>query len=274
VVGSSLGVDVGGDHKGHDLVVLDPDRTIVFAKPRAKPDDVIGAIEAWKPVVVAIDSPPRWNRGGRSRLTERELARLGVHTFPTPSAAGSEHAFFRWMARGIELFEMVANAGYPLDTTGRKGRRAIEVFPHATAVALAGHLPPARARKREWRERLLRSAGVRGDLGRADQVDAALAALTGLLVQELPRATYLGDPTEGVIVLPATSVPSAGYARAPLRAGDQPHLFDACACGCGRAVAPGREFVHGHDAKLRSRLVGAVREGDAARSELERRGWT
>jgi len=120
----------------------------------------------------------------------------------------------------------------------------------------------------------LRTAGVRGDLGRADQVDAALAALTGLLVQELPRATYLGDPAEGVIVLPATSVPSAGYARAPLRGGDQPHLFDACACGCGRSVGPGREFVRGHDAKLRSRLVGAVREGDAARAELERRGWT
>jgi hypothetical protein len=106
-----------------------------------------------------------------------------------------------------------------------------------------------------------------------DQVDAALAALTGLLALELRDPFAPGIPREGLIVLP-TRVPPGPYARCATADGDAAiPLIRFCACGCGTEVRPAREFRSGHDAKLKARLVRAVRQGDAARNELERREW-
>ena len=247
----ALGVDVGGGRKGLDLVVMHTDRTVVLTEARADLDDVRSVLREVRPQVVAIDSPPAWNAGARSRRTERQLAELGISTFPTPPAA--------------EL-------GYPLDTTGRRGRRAIEVFPYGSAVVLSGGLKPHGMRTRDWRERVLRAHGVRTDALRTiDQVDAALAALTGLLVAE-GRATYLGDGAEGVIVLPVAA-PLPRYRPGPTPPDDEERLFRYCACGCGRQVVPPREFVSGHDGRYKSMLWDRVREGRRAEQELERRRW-
>jgi predicted nuclease with RNAse H fold len=225
-----------------------------------------------RPQVVAIDSPPAWNAGAKSRSTERQLAELGISTFPTPSAAGGEKPFFDWMKAGMAVFALAAELGYPLDTSGRRGRRAIEVFPYGSAVVLSGGLKPHGMRSRDWRERVLRAHGVRTDgLRTLDQVDAALAALTGLLVAE-GRATYLGDGAEGVIVLPVAA-PLPRYRPGPTPADDEERLFRYCACGCGRQVVPPREFVSGHDGRYKSMLWDRVREGRRAEQELERRRW-
>ncbi len=96
---------------------------------------------------------------------------------------------------------------------------------------LAGCLPPKGATKRAWRERVLRAQGVRTDeLTTVDRIDAALAALTGLLALEGKRFAP-GDPKEGVIVLPVAAprpaVPASGRdARRP-----RGPLFSYCACG-------------------------------------------
>lgn len=46
-----------------------------------------------------------------------------------------------------------------------------------------------------------------------------------------------------------------------------------CGCGCGAPVS--RRFKPGHDAKLKSVLLKAAREGDqSALRQLERHGWT
>ena len=81
----ALGVDVGGGRKGLDLVVMHTDRTVVLTEARADLDDVRSVLQEVRPQVVAIDSPPAWNAGARSRRTERQLAELGISTFPTPS---------------------------------------------------------------------------------------------------------------------------------------------------------------------------------------------
>lgn len=268
----ALGIDVGGDRKGLDLVVLHDDRAVVLTKARAGLEDVASVVGEVRPEIVAIDSPSAWNAGAGSRRTERQLGELGISTFPTPSAAGSDKPFFDWMKAGMSVFALVAELGYPLDTTGRRGRRAIEVFPYGSAVVLSGGLKPHGMRTRDWRERVLRAHRVRTDALRTlDQVDAALAALTGLLVAE-GRATYLGDGAEGVIVLPVVA-PLPRYRPGPTPADDEERLFRYCACGCGRQVVPPREFVSGHDGRYKSMLWDRVREGRRAEDELERRRW-
>jgi hypothetical protein len=155
---------------------------------------------------------------------------------------------------------------------------AIEVFPHATAVVLAGCLPPRGVRTHAWRREVLAARGVdaRG-LRSADQVDAALAALTGRFALER-RFSAPGDPREGQIVLPVVALPARPYRRgpAPSRSDGQPSLPGMAACACGHpscAAMTAREFAPGHDAKRKSALWALARSGQEAADELRRRGW-
>jgi hypothetical protein len=155
---------------------------------------------------------------------------------------------------------------------------AIEVFPHASAVVLAGHLPPRGVPPHAWRREVLRAHGVDASaLRSADQVDAALAALTGLYALER-RFSAPGDPREGQIVVPAVTLPAHPYRRprtAPRRR-EQPPLPGLAACGCGDpscTALTAREFAPGHDAKRKAMLWSLARQGQEALEELARRGW-
>ena len=276
----SLGVDVGGEHgKDLDVVVLDGDRQVVAVGSQVPVRRLRGMIETYRPEVVCIDGPPAWAAaGGRSRLAERELKLLGIQAYYTPDrTVGEANAFYDWMRNGMAAFRAADRAGYPSYRAGSIVRRAVEVFPHATATVLAGCLPPGRqssSAKRAWRAGVLRAQHVpTSQLQTLDQVDAALAALTGLIALELRDPFAPGMPEEGRIVLPARVVPAAGYRRcAPASAGAEP-LIRFCACGCGGETRPGREFRPGHDRKLMVQLQRAVADGDRAKAELERRGW-
>jgi len=228
--------------------------------------------------VVAIDAPPAWAPKGKSRLTERLLAECNLHAFNTPSARdGVGNAFYAWMEVGFRVFDVAAARGYPRYRAGDPRGTAMEVFPHASAAVLAGCLPPKGAKKKPWRERILRAHGVNtASLATADRIDAALCALTGLLAMEGKRSSP-GDPTEGVIVLPAASLPARPYRPAPPEAGDDTTvpLFNECACGDAACHELTRtEFAPGHDAKRKSGLWARAREGQTAIEELRRRGWT
>lgn len=69
----------------------------------------------------------------------------------------------------------------------------------------------------------------------------------------------------------------AEYLIDALRIGREPDPQfggNPCGCGCGMMARPGREFVQGHDMKLKSRLMKAYKGGcEIAEEELERRGW-
>jgi hypothetical protein len=272
----SLGIDVGGDRKRLDLVLLDERRQPFPVLSRVTVDDLRHLIPELRPDVVAIDSPPDWGADGMaSRETERQLAMLGIRSYRTPDRSrGLGNPFYGWMQVGFQAFRAAADAGFPR-FDGRTVRgTAIEVFPHATETVLAGCLPPLGVSKKAWRTRLLRSQGVVvTDLRTLDQLDAAIAALTGLIALELRSPFAPGVPKEGAIVLP-TRIPAGPYARCDAPQDEErPALISFCACGCGAEVRPGREFRPGHDAKLKAQLVRAMRTGDAARKELERRKW-
>jgi len=267
----ALGIDVGVA-KGLDLVVLDDLRVPFMVVPKARPKEVRRLVAESEPDVVAIDSPPAWAAFGKSRLTENELARLNIHAFRTPSVDHGRGPQFEWMRAGMDVFRLVAELGYPLYNGGTFRRHAIEVFPHATATVLAGCLPPKGVSKRVWRERVLRMQGVRTDgLTTTDLIDAALAALTGLLALDGHHSS-LGDPREGLIVLPVHA-PAPKYRPGTLTENGSGRLFRYCSCGCDEAVLAPREFARGHDAKHKSRLWRQVREGHDAIEELKRRGW-
>ncbi len=115
------------------------------------------------------------------------------------------------------------------------------------------------------------------DLRTADQVDAALAALTGILAL---RGSFIapGDPDEGLIVLPVIDLPTRPYPRAAreILPEPQPALpgFRPCRCGDPQCAAlTSREFAPGHDAKRKSILWQVARYGNEAVRELGERNW-
>jgi predicted nuclease with RNAse H fold len=197
----AVGVDVAEAKKGLDLVALDPDGRVVASRGHLTVDRVVGLVlDELTPDIVCIDSPSGWSRSGRSRQGERELARLRISAYATGPDPG-DHSFYRWMRVGFSVFEGVAER-YPLFRGGEPAGRAAEVFPNATAQLLAGRARTKQESKVQFRRQVLRAQGVDdGQLPGIDRVDAALAALTGLLALK-GQWTCVGDPEEGMILLP------------------------------------------------------------------------
>ena len=270
----SLGIDVGVT-KGLDLVLMDERRVPLAVRAHVGPGEVGALMDELRPDVIAIDSPPRWAASGHSRRTERELASCNIQSFNTPSRAhGRGNAFFRWMEVGFEVFRVANEHGFSTYSAGSPKGRAMEVFPHATAVVLAGSLPPKGDSKHGWREQVLRAQGVRTDeLTSGDRIDAALASLTGLIALGGKRFAP-GDPKEGVIVLPVSTLPAKPFRRAARAPAVVAPLFNYCACrdpACDELVRS--EFAPGHDAKRKAALWRQAREGQEAIDELQERGW-
>lgn len=201
----AIGVDVAEERKGLDLVVLDQTGRPLLVRRRATIADVIDVVERVEPDVICVDSPPAWAAYGRSRAAERELRQLGITAFATPVDPGP-HPFYGWMRAGFAVFDAVS-ATHPRYRGGPPGGTTAEVFPEATAALLAGHLRPAAVSKRDFRRQVLAGRGVDvAALRSQDAVDAALAALTGVLALAGECCT-VGDPDEGVILLPVRSLP-------------------------------------------------------------------
>ncbi|HEX2090730.1 MAG TPA: DUF429 domain-containing protein [Actinomycetota bacterium] len=209
----SLGIDVGV-RKGLDAVVLDDRRVPLQAQRGMQVNELPALIKETAPHVIAIDSPPAWARSGGSRETERQIRAAGILCFGTPTEdRGMRNRFYDWMVVGFRAFGIAEACGYSRYRTGSADGTAIEVFPHASAVTLAGRLGPTRRARLHWRRDVLTNEGVDADrLVGPDQVDAALAALTGLFA--LDGSFYApGDPEEGVIVVPVRALVSPRYVR-------------------------------------------------------------
>ena len=154
-------------------------------------------------------------RVGRDRVravdAERLLARLGIHAYYTGKDPG-DHPFYAWIRVGLQIYERLA-LEYPLYRGGDVIGHAAEIFLHASAALLASSLP-ARDQKEPFRRKVLREHGVaEEDLPTLDLVDAALAALTGLIALD-GRHSAVGDPEQGITPLPvphaSTHAASAG----------------------------------------------------------------
>lgn len=274
----AVGVDVAEERKGLDLVALDHDHRIVASHGRLTVDQTaVLILEELRPAVVCVDSPSGWSISGRSRGAERELARVGITAYATGPDPG-DHPFYRWMRVGFSVFSKVA-ASYPLYRGGAPAGTAAEVFPHASSVFLAGRSRQPDEDKVSFRRHVLRHLGVdAGALPTADRVDAALGALTGILALN-GAWDQVGDPDEGVILLPARAacdLPHIASSTPMIQRPANPTIRSpgngVCGCGCGAAVR--RRFLPGHDAKLKSHLLAAWRGGDrAAADRLRDLGW-
>jgi predicted nuclease with RNAse H fold len=274
----ALGVDVSV-RRGLDLVLLDGSPEPAALRSDVRPEDLVDLVGEMQPDVVAIDSPPAWGVGGGSRRAEQDLRRLGIQSYGTPSdPRKGENAFYAWMKVGFRAFAACEAAGFPLYRGGPARGRAMEVFPHATSVVLGGCLPPAAVAKHTWRASVLRAQAIEVVLLRtADLIDAALAAVTGLFALR-GECVAIGDPDEGVIVLPAAALPPHPYRRCTQPPAPAPQLtlpgLSPCACGDADCHAmTSREFAPGHDAKRKSQLWENVRRGEEALAELRRRSW-
>jgi hypothetical protein len=288
-----LGVDVSLG-RGLDLALVE-DGVVKETRSAAGFDALRGTLREHAPDAVAIDAPPAPGLGlledeseraglpvppppGKHltrRVAEYELSRRGIGSHHTPRDEGR---LFSWMTAGFETFAAASEAGYPAYLgRGTSRRRAFEVFPYASYVALAGGLSPGRRWRLAWRRAVLAGAGLIGlpDDAGIDVVDAACAALTG---ERYVRGmgSWVGDPREGVILLPVPALEERYHRCAPpdggVRLAVTPAAPRLCECGCGLPVR--RRFLPGHDAKLRADLVRQARAGAAARERLARLGWT
>ena len=198
----AVGVDVSAA-RGLDVVAIDGGRAIAAGPWRRQTAaDLQAILRDLQPAVVAIDSPPAWGTSGACRPAERAVRALGMGIFATPSdPAVFEHPFYRWMVAGFAAFAAADASGFAYYRgVGPVAGRALEVYPHATAVRLGGD--PTCGSKRVWRGAVLDALGVDSSgLRSVDAIDAALAAVTGLLALE-GRCEALGDESDGVIVIP------------------------------------------------------------------------
>ncbi len=175
--------------------------------------------------------PPDRDTYNRYRLCEYELRRRGIHVYSTPP---DEQRVPRWMRVGWELYDRLRAAGF-VDFPLQGARRVFETYPHAAYTVLINKRPyaktsvegllqrqlvlydegvdvpdPMRALE-EWTRHRLRTGQL--DLRAIhshDELDALMAAYTAYMVEREPHhTTALGDPSEGVIVLPTANLQDA-----------------------------------------------------------------
>ncbi|KFL52258.1 hypothetical protein JM78_21295 [Burkholderia pyrrocinia] len=202
------GVDVGGDRKLCDLVIL-RGSTVVCRERRIAPEALPALCLAHDVMVVGVDAPSLWWAGSGRRAAEQALARERISCFPTPSreqAVASTSGFFDWMFIGERVYRSLADA-YPLLTGAHYagGRASFETYPYAITCALLGKAVASAKQKRNQRRQLLERLGIDvSTLLSVDARDATLCALTAQYVIDGNAHAY-GDAEGGYIRVPIVS---------------------------------------------------------------------
>ena len=246
---------------------------------RATLIDVQDAVDRLTPDVVCIDSPPAWANTAvadppsvsfANSASRHSQHRLTPGHIPSTVGCGSASRSSQRSPTAIR-----DSAGRGAGHRRRGLSRSIRRPPRRAAPTeqrIEGPLPPTRPRGSE--RRLLRTP-----LGRRPR--RRVAGLTG--IQALAGASAaVGDPDEGVIVLPIERLPHVPLRRddsqepasptsSPARVQDGPAVERLCLCGCGAAVR--NRFLPGHDAKLKSQLRRRRKDGQAATEQLRELGW-
>jgi predicted nuclease with RNAse H fold len=185
-----LGVDVGGKRKGFDVAVLD-ERRIVDIQGGLDLDAVARLVDAYRPVLVAIDSPRSCApEGETTRAGERQVARsiCGIRWTPDAQQVRA-NPYYAWIVCGLDLF----------DALFAQGVEAIEVFPTASWTRWRGKR--GRQSRAVWSGQGLAALELEGVPARTnqDQRDAIAAAVTAR------QHTQSLTETMGEIVVPAAS---------------------------------------------------------------------
>jgi predicted nuclease with RNAse H fold len=153
----------------------------------------------------------------RMRVCDAVLYRRGLPLYPVPSA---DEEAPDWMTVGFELFEALAPLGryVPEPANGAvegavgaaatRSGRVFETYPDAIFCALLGHRPPNKRTPWGGQQRIaaLKLKGVYDDDGglwhrTLDEIDACAAAYAAYALS-VGLGTWVGDPAEGVMVIP------------------------------------------------------------------------
>ena len=208
-----LGVDLRtSSKKPSPLVLLDEDSRLVWLGSFRQDIEFVETVKLLGPGLVAIGSPLNLPSGfccldqscecwfsvrdRKSRLLELELAQMGISCFYTNKVSIIKDLIYR----GMRLSHELRSAGYDV----------IEVYPHATKMLLFGDNMPPKNNPNSVNYMISRlETLVFGmdsymvDIDK-DVCDAIINAYTGRLHVNFDT-DMLGDPDEGMLVLPKLS---------------------------------------------------------------------
>ncbi len=154
--------------------------------------------------VVAIDSPLGFPNGmccledsclckplnGNGRLAERELSKMGISSYYTTKKTIIKPMIYK----AIKWAKMLRHYGFTV----------IEIYPYATKVRLFGKPVPSKTKQLLLLKELVSRLGFPSDIiskCNHDQIDAILAAYTGLLYIQ-GHTDEVGQEAESTIVIP------------------------------------------------------------------------
>jgi predicted nuclease with RNAse H fold len=159
----------------------------------------------------------------RMRVCDALLFRRGLPLYPVPRAGQPRTAWEDWIYVGFDLYAALASLGRyappddgraqgPVGDAALRNGRVFETYPDAIFCALLGHRPSQKRTPWGLQQRIaaLRRRGVADEDGglwhrTLDELDACAAAYTAYALT-VGHATWVGDPREGVIVLPTTEL--------------------------------------------------------------------
>lgn len=236
-----VGIDPTSSHKSYTYAALDKGMILV-ALADGELDDVAAFLGGQSSAIVAINAPSGVNRGlvrekkremfkslktraSGFRMAELELRDRGITVSGTPSTVNACPA---WMQTGFALYRKLEKMGFKKYPTENAPHQILETQPHAAFCVMAGAIPQPKPslEGKIQRQLLLYEAGVRikdpmdffeeitrhkmlkgiwphDMLYQPEQYDAMVAAYTAWLSVQKPEIiSSIGDPREGLIVLP------------------------------------------------------------------------
>ncbi|KPC54170.1 DUF429 domain-containing protein [Amantichitinum ursilacus] len=199
------GIDVGGDKKKCNLVILQGDQ-VLLSVGKQTPADLRRHCLEYEVMAVGVDAPCQWRLGDAGRVAEAMLAKQRISSFSTPTRAqalASLSGFYGWMFNGEAVYQALADDFALLETPAWNGQRiCFETFPHAIVCAFLGREVACARRKSTQRKQLLQTLGIAtATLKSVDARDAALCAVTARYLLQGQARAY-GDALGGHIHVP------------------------------------------------------------------------
>lgn len=173
--------------------------------------------------------PPRPGRWSNFRIAEYQMRQ---HNITCPKTASQEKECPTWIQVGFTLYHRLEGLGYHAFPASGESLQWLEVYPHACYCVLLGQTPfpkntlegriqrqlalydqelkvpdPMRFFEEITRHRLLQGILPLQELYSQGELDALAAAFTAWLAASHPeRTSRLGDPEEGLVILPAAEL--------------------------------------------------------------------